>query len=340
MILVTGGTGLVGTHLLFHLLKKGMSVRAIHRADSNLEKVEEVFSYYDNQSKDYFNKIDWVEADINDIPALEVAFMNITHVYHCAAYISFDPRDFKLLQKVNEEGTINIVNLCISNKIEKLCYVSSIGAIGKSPEGAISTEDNEWNDDRANVYAMTKYLAEMEVWRASQEGVPVVIVNPGLILGPGFWSRGSGSIFRIAAKGSRFYPPGGTGFVTVNDVVRIMIQLMDSDISGHRFILVDKNLKYKEVLSNIAREFGIPTPKIQLKYWQLNLLWRLDWLRSKLTGKRRKLTKKNVISMRHPEVYSNKKVLEMLDFEFELMAETVYFSCNRFKETFPELFTS
>lgn len=339
MILVTGGTGLVGTHLLFHLLNRGFSVRAIHRASSDLETVRKVFNYYGNASDDYFNKIHWVLADINDIPALDSAFEGITHVYHCAALISFDPKDFKHLQKVNEEGTTNIVNLCIDKKIEKLCYVSSIAAIGRSVDGSIATEDNEWNDNKANVYALTKHLAEIEVWRASQEGVPVVIVNPGVILGPGFWYGGSGALFRIAAKGPKFYPPGGSGFVTVNDLIKIMMQLMDSDITSKRFIVIDKNLKYKDVLSNIAREFGKPTPKTALKFWQLNLLWRLDWLRSLLTGKRRKLTRKSVESFRHPEIYSNRRVLGVLNFEFELMAESVYFTCNRFKEAYPEQFS-
>ncbi|MEX0289171.1 MAG: NAD-dependent epimerase/dehydratase family protein [Flavobacteriaceae bacterium] len=339
MILVTGGTGLVGTHLLFHLLSRGFPVRAIHRANSDLQKVREVFSYYNHTPDEYFNKIQWIEADLNDLPALEIAFKDITHVYHCAALISFDPKDFKLLQKINEEGTRNIANLCIDKGIEKLCYVSSIAAIGRSIDGAIATEENEWNDNDANVYAMTKHLAEMEVWRASQEGVPVVIVNPGVVLGPGFWYGGSGALFRIAAKGPKFYPPGGTGFVTVNDVVRIMMKLMDSEITNKRFITIDKNLKYKEVLSNIAREFGKPTPKVALKFWQLSLLWRLDWLRSRVLGKRRKLTKKSVDSFRNPEIYSNRRVLGMLNFEFELMAEAVYFSCNRFKEAYPEQFS-
>lgn len=330
---------MVGTHLLFHLLSEDLSVRAIHRKDSDMDRVRKVFSYYGSNPQEYFEKIDWVEADINDIPALEIAFKDVTHVYHSAAYISFDPKDFRRLQKVNEEGTINVVNLCIDKKIAKLCYVSSIAAIGKSINGAIASEENEWNDSRPNVYAQTKHLAEMEVWRASQEGVSVVIVNPGVILGPGFWYGGSGALFRIAAKGLRFYPPGGTGFVTVNDLVKIMMQLMESNISAERFIVIDKNLKYKEILSNIAREFGKPTPKNALKFWQLNLLWRLDWLRSRLTGKRRKFTRKGVASFKHPEVYSNRKVLGMLNFEFELMAESVYFTCNRFKEEYPEQFS-
>ncbi len=339
MILVTGGTGLVGTHLLFYLLSKGLSVRAIHRRNSNLERVKKIFSYYGDSPKRYFNKIHWVEADINDIPALELAFEDVTQVYHCAALISFDPNDFKLLQKVNREGTANVVNLCIAHQINKLCYVSSIAAIGRSNDGSIATENNDWNAGKANVYALTKHLAEMEVWRASQEGVPVVIVNPGIILGPGFWHTGSGILFRIAAKGPRFYPPGGSGFVTVNDVVRIMVSLMDSEITVERFIAIDKNLTYKEILSNIAREFGKPTPRTALKFWQLKLFWRLDWLWSFISGRKRRLTKKQLISLKYPEVYSNRKVLGLLNFEFELMAESIYFTCNRFKEAYPERFS-
>jgi nucleoside-diphosphate-sugar epimerase len=339
MILVTGGTGLVGTHLLFHLLSKGLAVRAIHRQDSDLDRVKKVFSYYGDRPKEYFKRIIWVEADLNNIPALEQAFEDVTHVYHCAALISFDPGDFRLLQKVNQEGTANITNLCIAHNVQKLCYVSSIAAIGKSQNGSIVSEENDWTDNKANVYALTKYLAELEVWRASQEGIPVVIVNPGVILGPGFWHEGSGVLFRLAAQGTRFYPPGGTGFVTVSDVVEIMVALMESEITAERFILIDKNLTYKEILGNIAREFGKPAPQIAIKLWHLQFLWRLDWLWNLISRRKRKLTKKQVTSLKHPEVYSNRKVLGLLNFEFELMAESIYFICNRFKEAYPERFS-
>lgn len=339
MILVTGGTGLVGSHLLLHLLNKGQTVRAIHRKGSDLERVEEILSYYDPNSSELFRKIQWVEADLNSIPALESAFEDITQVYHCAAFISFDPNDFDRLQKINEGGTANIANLCIAKKVHKLCYVSSIAAIGKSFGEKIATEENEWNFENANVYALTKHAAEIEVWRASQEGVPVVIINPGVILGPGFWNRGSGVLFKIASKGPSFYPPGGTGFITVNDVAKIMIQLMESEIQGERFIAVDKNLTYKEILSNIAREFGRPTPKNGLKFWQLGILWRLDWIWSLLTRSRRRLTKQGVESLKNHEKYSNKKVCHTLNFEFELMAESIYFYCNRFKQEHPDQFS-
>ena len=185
-----------------------------------------------------FEKIEWIEADINDIPALEKAFQDITHVFHCAAFISFDPNDLQRLVEVNEIGTANIVNLCIANQIKKLCYVSTIAAIGKEPNNKWVSEETEWQNELVSPYALTKYLAEMEVWRATQEGIPVIIVNPGVIIGPGFWESGSGKLFPTAAKGYKYAPPGGSGFVAVEDVVNMMVQLMESNISNERYIAV------------------------------------------------------------------------------------------------------
>lgn len=339
MILVTGGTGLVGSHLLLHLLGEGHSVRATHRESSDLNRVRKIFSFYVNHADELFQKIDWVPADLADIPALESAFENVTHVYHCAALISFDPRDFRELRKVNELGTKNIVNQCIAHKIEKLCYVSSIAALGDPVDQSAISEEDEWNDNDPNPYALAKHLAEMEVWRGSQEGLKVVIVNPGIVLGPGFWNTGSGVLFKTGAKGHKFYPPGGSGFVTVGDVVKIMVELMESDVVNERFITVDQNLSYAEILTTIAREFGKRTPKSELKTWQLELLWRLDWLWCSLSGKKRSLTKKGARSLGQRRYYSNIKIRRRLNFEFELMPGSIYYTCNRFKEEYPEKFS-
>ncbi len=330
MVLVTGGTGLVGSHLLFQLVNKGLTVKAIHRKQSNLDRVKKIFSYYSENAIDLFNKIEWIETDLNNIPELEIAFTDVTHVYHAAALISFDPRDYQKLRKINVKGTKNIVNICIAENIKKLCYVSTIGAIGPSINEEIMAEKNEWNDAHANVYALTKYDAEMEVWRASQEGLDVVIVNPGVILGPGFWDMGSGKFFSLAAKGQKYYPPSGTGFIAVNDVIKMMISLMESSIKNERFIAVNKNLTYKEILNSIATELKRPVPKNKLKLWQLELLRRLDWLKTLLTGKERKLTKNGVISLRKRRVFSNEKITRALQFNYEPLEKTIEFSCQHY----------
>ena len=334
MILVTGGTGLVGSHLLLKLVQSGSSVRAIHRKQSNLERVRKIFGYYTDDAQTLFDKIEWIEADIIDIPALEIAFDQITHVYHTAALISFDPQNFDTLEKINTEGTANIVNLCIAHGVQKLCYTSTIGAIGRTLGSGMADEENAWTPREANVYGLTKQAAEMEVWRGSQEGLPVVMVNPGVIIGPGFWHSGSGDLFTIAKKGYRFYPPGGTGFITVHDVIKMMVTLMDSEITNERYIAVAENLTFKEILTKITAELGIKPPSVQLKYWQLEIGRWLDWLKNLFFKNGRRITKNSIHSLKHREIYNNQKIKNALNFEFEALDETISFCCEKFKEEY------
>jgi len=339
MVLVTGGTGLVGSHLLFHLLNKGSSVRAIHRKNSDIQSVKEIFSYYKENPEALFNKIQWIEADINDIPALECAFEDVNFVYHCAALISFDPNDFNSLQNINKKGTENIVNLCIDKNIKKLCYVSSIAAIGKSITGELVNEENEWNDSFTNAYAASKHFAEMEVWRGAQEGLSMVIVNPGIIVGPGYWESGSGVLFKTVAKGMRYYFPGGTGFIAVGDVVNIMVQLMESPVKNERFIAVSENLSYKSIIETISLGFNRPSPKVGLKFWQLEFFRRMDWVLNVFIAKKRKLTKQGLRSLRHPQVYDNLKVQEELNIEYEPIQTCVAYACKKYMEAHSSSFT-
>ena len=215
-ILVTGGSGLLGSHLLAQLCLDGKTVRAIHRKNSDLQSIKKIFYYYTSNVDELFGKIQWVQADINDIPALESCFNGIEQVYHCAALVSFNESDFDKLYKINVEGTANVVNLSLANKIKKLCYVSSIATMSKNENTQVIDEENQWNAEKeTNPYALTKYGAEMEVWRANQEGLSVIVVNPGVILGSGFWHKGSSSFFPKIKKGFPFYTNGITGFIGV-----------------------------------------------------------------------------------------------------------------------------
>jgi nucleoside-diphosphate-sugar epimerase len=332
MVLVTGGTGLVGSHLLLDLLQNNTTVRAIYREGSNLKRVEKVFSYYTEKAQELFQKIDWVRADLNDIDTLDGAFKNVDQVYHAAALISFNPNDYRKLKKINAIGTANIVNLCIFNNVKKLCYVSTIGAIGKSTGGNKATEENDWTSQEANVYGLTKHRAEMEVWRGSQEGLPVVIVNPGVIIGPGFWDSGSGDLFTTANKGYMYYPPGGTGFITVSDVVKMMTSLMQSDIVNQRYIAVADNLTYNQILTKLCKGLGKTAPTKKLKIWQLQIGRGFDFLRNLIAKKGRRITKRAIRSLMHPEIYENEKIRKALGFEFESLDGAISFSCQKFIE--------
>ena len=317
MILVTGSTGFVGSHLLYHLCVENDEIRAIYRTKSSLEKVKKVFSYY-TSDKNLFNKISWFKADITKVPDMILAFENVSQVYHCAAFISFNPKDYREMRKVNIHGTAIIANLAIDAKVDKLCYVSSIAALGDAKIGEeYITEECELNKELDNSgYAITKFGGEMEIWRASQEGVKVVIVNPGVILGGGFWNSGSGKLFSQVHKGFNYYTEGITGFVGVRDVVNTMILLMTSEIKNERFILVSENKTYKDVLFQIADNLGVKRPKQKIKPWQTSFVWRISSLLSKLTGKAPLLSKYSARSSHSISKYSSDKLKRSIDFVF------------------------
>tara|TARA_R110000851_G_scaffold207537_1_gene359599 strand:- start:98518 stop:99528 length:1011 start_codon:yes stop_codon:yes gene_type:complete len=324
MILVTGGTGLVGSHLLYFLLKENANVRAIHRKNSNIKAVKEVFALYTAEVDSLFNKIEWVEANITDIPALTLAFENITKVYHCAAFISFDPSKYKVLKKANVEGTANIVNLCLASNIEKLCYVSSVATLGSNLKDQLISEETPWNPDAKNsVYAITKYGAEMEIWRGTQEGLDAVIVNPGLILGTSPDGGGSSIIISLGASGIPFYPSGAMGIVDVQDVVKTMILLMNSEVKNEQFILVGENLTYKDLLTRLAPMFDKKPPTKKLPKNIMFFLSGMDWLSNKLFNTKRRIVKATVRSMFTISLYDMFKIKNTLGFQFTPTEETL-----------------
>jgi nucleoside-diphosphate-sugar epimerase len=336
MILVTGGTGLVGSHLLYKLVSDGQQkVRAIYRREKTLKRVAHVFSYFSDDSERLFNTIDWVEADLNDIPKLQMAFEGITHVYHCAAFVSFEPDKYHELRKINIEGTANIVNLSISHSVDKLCYVSSIAAIGHHEDSSkLITEETAWNpEDDNSVYAITKYGAELEVWRATQESVDAVIVNPGIILGAGYWKGGSsGNLFRKIHDGMTYYVNGIVGYVDVFDVVDTMISLMKSSIKNENYILVSENLSFKDFQYKVANALKVAPPKKEAKPWLLNIAWRLDWLRHKITGSRRNFSKHTAKSAVSTTKYDNSKIKNALGFQFKPIDQSIKEICELYRK--------
>lgn len=317
MILVTGATGLVGSHLLVQLLQENEEVKALFRSEKQIEKVKNVFAFY-NQTA-LFDKIQWVKGDITDIPSLEIAFENITHVYHCAALISFDPSDEDELRKINIEGTANVVNCCIDFGIKKLCHVSSIAALGNPKEYETTiTEETEWNPEELHSdYAITKYGAEMEVWRGHQEGLEVVIVNPGVIFGYGFPKKGSDVIIQSVKNGLSFYTKGNIGIVAVEDVTKCMIQLMKSSINGERYTLVGENISTKVLLDFIAEELKLKKPTIEASKWMTSLAWRMDWLISKLLNRKRKLARSTATSSHSTTTFDTSKIEKEFNFTFQ-----------------------
>lgn len=332
MILVTGGTGLVGCHLLHLLLIKNKKVTAIHRKKSNLEKVKKVFLSYSENSLDLFEKINWIEGDINDLESLSIAFKDIEEVYHCAAFISFDKRDFKSMEKINVEGTANMVNVALVNNIKKFCYVSTIAAIGLSTN-KFTDEETEWVDN-SNPYSQTKKNAEIEVWRGISEGLNATIVNPGVIIGSGFWKRGSGALFTQISRGMDYYPSGKTGFICVKDVVNIMYILMNKNIFSERFILISENWSFKKFFYKVSESLSLNPPKKEAGKMLMKIALILDFFNSLISGKRRRLNSASIESSTSTSHYSNAKILSKINYDFIKIDKSVTETCQMFSKQY------
>lgn len=318
MIFVTGGTGLVGSHLLYELASRGRRVRAMKRDGSNTELVKRLFYWYDpDKGEDLFDDIQWVEGDLNDLVGLEEAVQGVKQIYHCAAMVSFLPEDRQLMSKVNVEGTANLVNVALLNGIEKFCHCSSVAALGSPRKGNAVDEDLVWKTSKNNSwYAVTKYGSEREVWRASEEGLKVVIVNPTVVIGPGDPARSSAQLYQSVKNGMKFYTSGVTGFVDARDVGSAMVDLQESDIVDERFILTSENLSYQELFALFAHYSGAKSPKYRAGRILSEIAWRLELSRTFITGQKPLLSKETARNANIKRYFSNEKVKKALDIQF------------------------
>ena len=321
MILVTGATGFLGSELILQLTKQGKKVRALRRASSVTPALLK-----DNEL------IEWAVADINETAALEDVFEGITQVYHCAAMVSFDPKDKAKLLKVNIEGTSNIANLCVLNNARML-HVSSVAALGEAKKDQLITENDYWEyDAKVHSYAISKYEGEMEVWRSIAEGLDAVIVNPSVIIGPNAGFQGSGAIFKLVKNGLSHYTRGATGIVDVQDVAKSMILLMDSGVTAERFTISAENYNYQQFFSEIARGFGVKAPSNEAKPWMLGIVWRAAKLASLFTGKPAALTSDAARSSLNISLYSNDKIIKDTGITFKPLHQTIQETCAGLKQ--------
>jgi len=319
VILVTGGTGFLGSTLIRQLLARGHQLRATKRASS----------FIPADIADHHH-IQWVTADINNFFELEDAFEGVTKVYHSAALVSFEPSEKKALLKVNAEGTAHIVNLCIQHNA-RLLHISSVAAIGEPKPGTTEADEKDiWEfDGTQHGYAISKYEAEMEVWRGIVEGLNAVIINPSLIIGQQAGHESTGAIFKLLKDGLRYYTAGSAGLVDVEDVAKAAIVLMErEDIYAERFIISNTNMSYRELFSICANYMGVPAPHKNATHGMLGIAWRAAKVMSWFTGKKPGLTKDTASSSLKKQAFSNIKFKEKLHFNYKPLEKTLKEICE------------
>jgi nucleoside-diphosphate-sugar epimerase len=313
-ILVTGGTGLLGGYLLRALIQQKKNVTALYRGQ-----------FPTLLTKEEIEKINWFKGDILDITSLQEAMLKSTQVYHCAGMVSFNPARVEEMMKINVEGTANVVNICLETGIKKLAHVSSVSALGRKRNKTTINEQVKWEEE-ANLseYGNSKYQAEIEVWRGISEGLDAVIVNPTIILGFGNWDKGSAAMFKNAYQEFPWYTDGTSGFVDAMDVAKIMIRLMDSDISSERFIISAENRSYKEIFTAMALAFGKKPPHKKASPFLSGIVWRWEKIKSLFSSADPLLTRETAETAQMFVAYDNSKILNSLSaLKFRSVNETI-----------------
>ena len=324
MILVTGGTGLVGSHLMVALAKQGHQIRALRRPGSRLDAVCRVFRWESDEGDALFRRIEWVEGDVCDPSSLDQAMKGVELVYHCAAVVSFRKTDYELIGSVNIKGTANVVDACLLNGVKRLCHVSSIAALGNAEDGKPVDERTPWNAGvKHSPYGLSKFAAEREVWRGIEEGLEAVIVNPSVILGPSEPQKAGCRLFSAIKKGLPFYPPGANGFVDVRDVVSIMMRLVEEGAYNERFLINGENLSYYALFSRMSATLGQRPPYIPVPAFALKLIWRFNALLSWMLRVNPDLTRETARNAYIRAAYDNSKVINRLNYQFLTVEDTM-----------------
>jgi dihydroflavonol-4-reductase len=312
-VLITGSTGFLGAHLLDFLQKKEKIVRALKRADSPMDLVS-----------DLKGQIEWIEGDLLDPDAMFSAMQGIDQVYHCAAMVSFHPKDRERMHAINVKGTANMINMAMEAGVKKFVHVSSIAALGRSKDRLHLDEDTKWLDSPSNTqYAISKYRAELEAWRGDAEGLQVAIINPAVILGAGFWDSGSARFFTQVDQGLKFWPPGHSGMVDVRDVVRFMYHLMESPLVAQRYVLSAQDYHYRDLFNGIADRIGAKHPSIKVTPLLAEIAWRVEWLKEKILRTTPMVTKESARASLNSYTYGNEKSKSVFNFAYTPIEKTL-----------------
>ena len=320
MILVTGGTGFLGSYIIKQLIEKGYAVRAIRRSNKLPFWIP----------KEIFDKVEWIEGDVLDVVALEEAMEGVDTVIHSAAIVSFIKKERQNMYQVNVEGTANVVNMMLEKNIRRLVHISSVAALGRSVAGGHVNEEKKWEESKVNThYAKSKYKAELQVWRGIGEGLEAVILNPSTILGYGDWNNGSSAIFKNVLEEFKWYVSGINGFVDVEDAARVAVLMMESNINEQRYIVNGNTWPFKKIQDTIADAFGKKRPAWHTTPFLMNVAWRLEKIKSFFTGKKPMLTKESARVAQSQTWFENDKLLKALPgFSFTPLEETIKKACE------------
>jgi len=310
-ILITGITGLFGSYLAKEFSEIG-EIYGLARVTSS-KRLTENFNF----------PVIWRLGDLAEVDSLEEALQGIDLVIHAAGMVSFDSRDERKLYQVNIIGTANLVNAMLLTGVQKLIYISSVAAIGRSQELFVLDENYKWTESPLNtVYSNSKYYGELEAWRGEQEGLDLLVVNPSILLGKISDDRSSTDIYHYVLEENKYYPSGNINYIDVRDAARITRMLFNSALWGERFILNAESIAYQKFFQLMAEAFDKKSPSTLVNPITLKMAVFFNQIFRKLGWSKSPLNKKTAMISQQKTIFNNSKVNDVLNFEYRSLKET------------------
>ena len=329
-ILVTGGTGFLGAHILYYLTKNNKeNPIALKRKNSCLKKIKNIFLNYGDNNCVLFNKIQWLEIDLLDFYNIGKTLKNIDIIFHSAAIVSFNPKEKEKILETNYYATKNLINFSLIHNVSKFCFISSVATLSKGINQSLFDEESwfSWSDKKSN-YAISKYLAEMEVWKGFSEGLKGFIVNPSLIIGPGDNNGLFSSMINKLGNKTMFYPKGSSGFVDVRDVAKIVVKLEKMNVNNERYIINGHNISFKTLMSIFSKKMNTKKPSIAINRSIVSIYLILSKIFNSIIGKKTLLTTEMIDFLDGKLQYSNKKIKLKLNYQFIELEKSIKDTMN------------
>ena len=253
--LVTGATGFLGSHIVKKLAGRGEKVRILLRRSSKTVNIDDI-------------DVEKVYGDVTDMESVRKAMEGCDTLYHAAGIVSFKQADYKKMEAVNVGGTNNVFTAAMEAGIKKAVYTSSIAAIGLKPGKEVADENTPFDPEGTDIeYILSKYRAEQEALRFVEKGLPLVIVNPSLVIGAGdVYVSTSGIILWYCKRRLPGYTDGGINLVDAEDVAEGHLLAAEKGRIGEKYILSNRNLTIKELFEVMEKVTGIPRPKLKIPY--------------------------------------------------------------------------
>jgi dihydroflavonol-4-reductase len=265
-VLVTGGTGFVGSHLVRVLLERGEQVQCLVRSTSRRDNIEGL-------------PVEFLTGDLRDIDSLRQAAKGCHVVYHCAADYRLWCKDPNEMYQSNVEGSNNVMQAAFDEGVERVVYTSTVGCLGLNDNGTPANEDTPVTiDDMTGHYKRSKFLAEAKVREWARRGLPVVIVNPSTPVGElDIKPTPTGKIIVDFLRGKMFgYVDTGMNLIDVRDCAEGHVLAAEKGRSGERYILGGRNLSLKELFDALGSMTEIASPKMKVPHWVAETYARLE----------------------------------------------------------------